>query len=133
NGDILTNLDYCALVDYHHDHEAMLTVAMHRQQVDIDLGVIESDGSVITGYREKPSLHYEVSMGIYVYEPEALRHLPAGACQFPDFVMRLLDAGERVVAYRSDAEWYDIGTVGEYERAMHAVEVRPDAFGLGLG
>jgi len=70
-----------------------------------------------------------VSMGVYVYEPRALDHLPAtGACQFPDLVMRLLDAGERIAAYASDADWYDIGTFGELERAVKDLEERPEKF-----
>lgn len=117
NGDLLTTLDYRALVDYHHERNAALTIAMHANQVKIDLGVIESHDGDVTGYREKPTLDYDVSMGIYVYEPRALTHLPTGPCQFPDLVLRLLAAGERVAAYRSDAEWYDIGTFAEYERA----------------
>ena len=65
-------------------------------------------------------------MGIYVYERRALAHLPAeGACQFPDLVQRLLDAGERVVPYRSDADWYDIGTIAEHERAVEDLEAGP--------
>ena len=118
NGDILTSLDYSALVDYHKDQGAALTIAVHSKRVDIDLGVIESDGGRVNGYREKPTIDYDVSMGIYVYEPRALEHLPSGPCQFPDLVHRLLDAGEHVAAYKTDAEWYDIGTVGEYERAI---------------
>ncbi len=46
-------------------------------------------------------MHFDVSMGIYVYDERALAHLPAGPCQFPELVVRLLDAGERVAAYRS--------------------------------
>jgi NDP-sugar pyrophosphorylase family protein len=130
NGDVLTTLDYRELVAYHRSHDAVLTVAMQSKRVDIDLGVIESEGGLITGYREKPSLDYEVSMGIYVYEPQALAYLPDGPCQFPDLVLRLLEAGERVAAFRTDAEWYDIGTFQEYERAMQALELRPTEFGL---
>ena len=75
--------------------------------------MIETDGERIVGYREKPRLDYDVSMGIYVYDERALAHLPAeGACQFPDLVQRLLDAGEEVAGFRSDAEWFDIGTPG---------------------
>lgn len=129
NGDILTTLDYRALFDHHRAAGAALTVAMHAKRVGIDLGVIESDDGVITGYREKPSLHYDVSMGVYVYDPRALTHLPAeGPCQFPDLVQRLLAARERVAAYRSDAEWYDIGTFAEYERAVQDLERDPARF-----
>jgi NDP-sugar pyrophosphorylase family protein len=127
---VLTTLDYRALVERHHSEDATLTIATHRKRVDIDLGVIESADGLVTDYREKPTLHYDVSMGIYVYQAEALDYLPeSGPCQFPDLVMRLLDAGRRVVVHQSDAEWYDIGTIGEYERAVKELEERPDAFG----
>ena len=128
NGDILTTLDYRAVVEFHRERGAALTVAMHARRVEIDLGVIDNHDGLITGYREKPTLDYDVSMGIYVYEPRALAHLPDGACPFPDLVWRLLAAGEPVAAYRSDAEWYDIGTPEEYERAVSDFERQPHHF-----
>jgi NDP-sugar pyrophosphorylase family protein len=130
NGDILTTLDYGELASFHASKGAALTVATHAQTVDIDLGVIEAEGDRIVGYREKPKLHYEVSMGIYVYNERALAHLPAdGPCQFPELVQRLLDARETVAAFRSDAEWFDIGTPSEHRRAVAAIERSPDTFG----
>ena len=129
NGDVLTDIDYAALVEHHRASGAALTVATHAQAVNIDLGVIESDGGFITGYREKPVLNYDVSMGIYVYEPRALEHLPAGGpCQFPDLVLSLIESGEPVAAYPFAGEWYDIGTVGEYERAAKALGQSPAFF-----
>jgi NDP-mannose synthase len=130
NGDVLTTLDYRELMRFHEASGAALTVATHAKRVDIDLGVIEADGDRIVGYREKPRLDYDVSMGIYVYEERALAHLPAeGACQFPDLVQRLLDAGEEVAGYRSEAEWFDIGTPDEHQRAAEAFENAPEVFG----
>jgi len=68
-------------------------------------------------------------MGIYVYDERALTHLPTeGACQFPELMQRLLEAGETVAAFRSDAEWFDIGTVGEHQRAVEAFERAPEVF-----
>ncbi|MDP9293371.1 MAG: hypothetical protein M3O90_02930, partial [Actinomycetota bacterium] len=60
----------------------------------------------------------------------ALRFLPDGPCQFPELVMRLLAAGERVAACESDADWYDIGTAGEYERAAADVERFPEKYDM---
>ena len=132
NGDVLTTLDYRALVDHHRTTGAALTIAAHAKRVDIDLGVIDSHDGFVTDYREKPSLAYDVSMGIYVYEASALDHLPPeGPCTFPELVLRLLEAGEQVAVYQSHADWYDIGTLTEYERAVQDVQDRPDAFGLG--
>lgn len=123
NGDILTTLDYRELVDFHKREGAALTIAMRAKEVPIDLGVIETEGARVVGYREKPVHHYDVSMGIYVYEPRALEHMPPGPCQFPDLVLALVKAGEHVAAYRTDAPWYDIGTFAEYERAANDHEV----------
>lgn len=118
NGDVLTSLDYRELTDFHQQSGAALTIAMQEKTINIDLGVIETAGGRVTGYLEKPTLSYDVSMGIYVYEPRALRCLADGPCQFPDLVLRLLDAGEAVAAFRSCDSWYDIGTPDEYERAV---------------
>jgi NDP-mannose synthase len=131
NGDILTTLSYRSLVDFHHERDAALTIAMHNKRVEIDLGVIESDDGFVTGYREKPTIQYDVSMGIYVYDERALKYLPEGPCQFPDLVLRLVGAGERVAAYSADgADWYDIGTLEEYERAAQEFERTPSKFGM---
>jgi NDP-sugar pyrophosphorylase family protein len=129
NGDILTTLDYRELVAFHEQSGAALTVATHAKRVDIDLGVIETDGERIVGYQEKPRLDYEVSMGIYAYDERALAQLPEdGPCQFPELVQRLLGAGEGVAAFRSEAEWFDIGTFAEHQRAVEALEREPDLF-----
>ena len=128
NGDVLTTIDYRDLVAHHRASGAALTVAMHTKAVPIDLGVIDSQDGFITGYTEKPTLHYDVSMGIYVYEPRAMELLPPGPSQFPDLVHTLIAAGEKVGAYRTDAEWYDIGTLAEYERAVGDMEDRPEMF-----
>ena len=124
NGDILTTLDYGALVEHHRANGAALTIAVQGKRVEVDLGVLELDGDRVTGYREKPTLSYEVSMGIYVYDARALEHLPDGPCQFPDLVQRLLEAGETVCGFRSDDTWFDLGTVAEYERAVAELDRR---------
>jgi NDP-mannose synthase len=130
NGDVLTNLDYREVVEFHHEREATLTVAMRSQRVNLDLGVIECDDGLVHGFIEKPTITCQVSMGVYVYDERALQFLPEGQCQFPDLVLRLLEAGERVAAFQSDADWFDIGTMGEYERAAAEVERNPEKYDL---
>jgi NDP-sugar pyrophosphorylase family protein len=131
NGDVLTTLDYADLVEFHRRHDAALTIATRRKRVDIDLGVIEWEDGLVRNYIEKPSLRYEVSMGVYVYDERALRHLPDGACEFPELVLRLLAAGERVAAYETDAEWFDIGAAHERGRGVADLEQFRQKYGLG--
>lgn len=120
NGDILTDLDLNALVDFHHDSRAAATIAMHTRQVHIDLGVIQlNGGSEITDYIEKPTLSYNVSMGIYVFEPAVLACIPKGRYfDFPDLVKALLAAGHKVAGYAFDGYWQDLGRPDDYEQAI---------------
>lgn len=120
NGDLLTDVDFDALVAFHRQQKAALTVATHRRDVKIDLGVLEFDKDFrITQYLEKPQRSYQVSMGIYVYEPRVLRHIPRGKrLDFPDLVLKLLAAGENVCAWPADCRWLDIGRPDDYALAQ---------------
>jgi len=105
NGDILTSLDYRALVAHHHAEDGLLTIGRHAKDFKVDLGVIHTDaaGHVIE-YVEKPTLSYNVSMGIYVYREEVLEFIEPGEyLDFPSLVLRLLAAGKKVATYASTA------------------------------
>src|SRR5215472_11904100 len=65
NGDLLTDLDFDVLVSFHRREGAALTIATHRRSVKVDFGVLEAnEENQVIGYREKPELNYDVSMGI---------------------------------------------------------------------
>jgi NDP-sugar pyrophosphorylase family protein len=130
NGDLLTNLDLHQLVRFHREQGALLTIATHARRVKIDLGVLEVDDShAVRGYQEKPEKTYQVSMGVYVYEPAVLQHIPPGRyLDFPDLVLHLLARGERVCAYTTDCLWLDIGRPDDYARAQELFAEQRDAF-----
>jgi NDP-mannose synthase len=130
NGDILTTLNYRALVEHHRSHGAALTIAMHQKDIHIDLGVLETDDSgELKSYREKPLYSFDVSMGVYVYEPHVLRHIPKGQyLDFPDLVCLLLDMGEKVSGFRSQDYWLDIGRREDYELAQREYQLRAAEF-----
>jgi NDP-sugar pyrophosphorylase family protein len=121
NGDILTTLDYRDLLAFHRAEEAMLTIATHQKPVKIDLGVLETDArDCITNYIEKPTMDYAVSMGIYVYDPHVLEYIvPGEYLDFPSLVLRLLQSGKKVVAYRNNASWLDLGRHEDFLRATN--------------
>jgi NDP-sugar pyrophosphorylase family protein len=119
NGDVLTTLDLRDLIDFHRQQGGMVTIATHRRNVHIDLGVIEVNGDYsVKEYIEKPTIPYQVSMGMYVFEPKALAYIERGQrLDFPDLILRMLKAGERVVAYPFDGYWQDLGRPDDYEQA----------------
>ena len=130
NGDVLTTMQMRNLIDFHNDQHAMATIAVHHRKVKIDLGVVQSDGDFrITGYIEKPTYDYCVSMGIYVFEPSILAYIPRGEyLDFPDLVKKLIAAGEKVVGYQYDGYWQDLGRPDDYESAAQDFEKMRDQF-----
>jgi len=132
NGDLLTDLDFDALVQFHREQEAVLTIATHARHVKVDLGIVEFDErNRITHYLEKPESTYHVSMGIYVYEPSVLKHIQPGQyIDFPDIVLKLLERGEKVCAYPSDCLWLDIGRPDDYARAQEIFAEKKEVFDL---
>ena len=149
NGDVLTTLDFKELVGFHKSQNAIATIASHRRHVHIDLGVLErsascmvngeggqmqacsyrdrcqlwQSGCAVVGYNEKPTIDYVVSMGVYVFEPEALSYIPKNQyLDFPDLVLKLLDAGKKVVSFPFDGYWMDLGRPDDYEQANQDFE-----------
>jgi NDP-mannose synthase len=123
NGDVLTDLDYRALLNRHYAGGQAATIAAHHRDVQISLGVMEFDSEAdrteVTGYVEKPTLSYEVSMGVYCFAPRVRDHIvPGQKLDFPDLVLRLIAAGEKVRAWRSPDHWLDIGRPDDYEQAQ---------------
>ncbi len=130
NGDVLTTLKYDELYKTHIDSNADLTIAVHRCNTKIDLGVIEFDSRLqVTGYREKPSLPYDVSMGVYVFKREILDLVtPKTSFDFPMLVHKLIEQGKTVKVYLTDSEWLDIGRPGDYAVASEHFNERRSAF-----
>lgn len=123
NGDVLTDLDYRCLLSDHIESDAVATIATTTRHLEVTLGVLEcnddSDADRLTGYVEKPKLTYQVSMGIYCFSPRVLEYIEPGVyLDLPELVLRLIDHGEMVRAWRSDAYWVDLGRREDYEKAI---------------
>ncbi|MGD2119004.1 MAG: sugar phosphate nucleotidyltransferase [Chromatiales bacterium] len=125
NGDLLTTLDYSVLFRSHIENQAAATISLHRRTVNIDYGVIDYDeNNRLLGYREKPSYEYDVSMGINVFNRDAITDLvqPNTYLDIPDLMMQLSAAGKTVNCHRQACDWLDIGRVDDYQLATDLFE-----------
>ncbi len=120
NGDLLTGINYTDLLAHHQASGALGTVAVYPRSVKIDLGVVEYDDQQrLTQYIEKPTQHYRVSMGIYIFEPRVLDFIPRNQrLDLPELVKRLVAAGEIMNCYPYDGYWLDIGRPDDYAQAV---------------
>lgn len=130
NGDILTDLEFGKLIDFHKSHDALMTIATHKRFIKIDYGTLEYDSlGVIRNYSEKPQLSYNVSMGVYALSRRCVKFIPKErAFDFPDLVKTLLEKGEKVLSYPSDCYWLDIGRPDDYKVAIDDFEKMKEVF-----
>ncbi len=119
NGDLLTRVNYRAMLAWHREHHADLTVAVRRFSMQVPYGVVDADAGLVTAVREKPDVHFLVNAGIYLLEPSVYQFIEAGArSDMPDLIHRLLDAGRTVSSFLIHEYWLDIGKHDDYLRAQ---------------
>lgn len=126
NGDLLTDLDFGALYNYHLNHKALLTVSTYQRKTRIDFGVIDVDpeAKVATGFREKPEYTFDVSMGVYAMNRRVLDFVPSGeSFGFDNLMVSLLQRSEPVKIYPYAGYWLDIGRPDDYEKANEDIDL----------
>lgn len=128
NGDLLTDIDYASLVEHHRASGAALTIGSYCCKVPVSLGVIDIDGrDAITGFREKPTLNYWASMGVYVLEPEVWDLIPENKpFGFDSLMDEVLRGSIRANVFRFDGIWLDIGRPEDYTEAAEVFERHRD-------
>jgi NDP-mannose synthase len=125
NGDVLTTLDVRSLINFHCNSGAIATIASHNRSINVDLGVIQADSiGRITGYIEKPTYDFYVSMGIYVFEPRVKNYIEYKKyLDIPNLILNLVRAGEKVMSYPFDGYWMDLGRMCDYEKGVQDFEM----------
>jgi len=122
NGDILTRVNYEALLQDHDRHTPAATVCTRQYDFQVPYGVIEHDGQRITNITEKPVHHFFVSAGIYVLAPQVVHGIEAHVrLDMPELLKREIAAGREVRLFPVHEYWLDIGRMGDFEIAQRDI------------
>ena len=127
NGDVLTDIRYGELLDFHCRHRASATMAVRLHEWQHPFGVVKTKGVDITGFEEKPVSRSHINAGIYVLEPQALDFLGNDEhCDMPTLFARLQEKPTRTIVYPMHEPWLDVGRPDDLERARggHAPPAR---------
>lgn len=119
NGDLLTTLDFAGFMRAHIESDADASIAVSVRNVFIDYGVVKSDKSAfLEGFDEKPTLKYEVSMGINIIKTRMLKYIPQNVkYDMPELLLRIKSLGGSVFCYKTNCYWQDIGRFDDYQKA----------------
>jgi dTDP-glucose pyrophosphorylase len=118
-GDIFTQVDFRAMVAYHQEQTADLTIAVQRYEMQVPYGVVECKGSSVQRLTEKPTLNFFVNAGIYLLEPQVQRLIPNGEpSDMTEIIEKTLNQGMNVAAFPIHEGWIDIGQPEQYQQAQ---------------
>ena len=120
NGDVITDIRYGELLDFHTRYEAAATMAVRIHEWQHPFGVVQLKGVEIVGFEEKPIARSHINAGVYALNPEALNELVANApCDMPTLFERLQSKALRTVAYPMHEPWLDVGRPNDLALAQH--------------
>lgn len=130
NGDILTDIDYAKFAHNHLAQNKIFTISSYIRNEIVDYGVLEvNEENELTEFREKPSMSYHVSMGLYTISKTALDLIPEDTYYgFDDLMHDLLKQRKPVSVYTHDGEWLDIGRPDDYAAAVEKFESMKSVF-----
>ncbi|MFT6778860.1 MAG: dTDP-glucose pyrophosphorylase, partial [Paraglaciecola sp.] len=119
NGDVLTDINYAELLDFHIRHEAAATMAVRLHEWQHPFGVVRTKGVDIVSFDEKPVTKTHINAGVYVLEPNALSLLFQNeVCDMPSLFDRLSANNYRTIVYPMHEPWLDVGRPLDYENAQ---------------
>jgi dTDP-glucose pyrophosphorylase len=116
NGDVLTDIRYAELLDFHTRNGAMATMAVRLHEWQHPFGVVRTRGVDIVGFEEKPVSRSHINAGIYALEPAALDALDGEHCDMPTLFSRLQQRAARTIVYPMHEPWLDVGRPADYEQ-----------------
>jgi dTDP-glucose pyrophosphorylase/CBS domain-containing protein len=119
NGDILTQVDFRALLAFHRENGADLTVGVRRYTFNVPYGVVETTGARVVRIEEKPEMSFFVNAGIYLLEPGISDYVRGGvSLNMTDLIQTVVEAGRVVVSFPVLEYWMDIGRTDDYLQAQ---------------
>ena len=123
NGDVITDIRYGELLDFHIRHAAAATMAVRVHEWQHPFGVVQTQGVDIVGFEEKPIARSHINAGVYALDPSALSVLTSDArCDMPTLFERLQAKAQRTVAYPMHEPWLDVGRPDDLKLALTAIE-----------
>ena len=118
NGDVITDIKYSDILNFHKKHEAIATMAVRGHEWQHPFGVVNTNGVDITGFEEKPIYKSNINAGVYVLSPNAIKKLNYNEHRdMPELFTELSKNSELTVAYPMHEPWLDVGKPDDLEQA----------------
>jgi dTDP-glucose pyrophosphorylase len=117
NADLVTNINFQQLLQFHKDNNFAATVCVREYDFQVPYGVVEVENFRVKQIVEKPIQRFFVNAGVYVLQPSLVSLLEKNQyIDMPDFLAKYVAEGEAGV-FPIHEYWLDIGKMDDYEKA----------------
>jgi dTDP-glucose pyrophosphorylase len=119
NGDVISDIPYGEMLDFHIQNNAMATMAVRLHEWQNQFGVVQTKGFEIIGYEEKPVTRTYINAGVYVLETPTISLLSKiEPCDMPTLIERIRTTYGKTLAYPIHEQWLDIGRPSDLAKAI---------------
>lgn len=118
NGDLITNLKFEKMLDYHKKNNAIATMAIKEQSINCAYGEVKLNNEHILSVIEKPEHKFFINAGIYILNPECTQLVPKKFFDMPDLFKKMILKKKKIISFPLKENWNDIGTLKDYNGAQ---------------
>jgi len=118
NGDLLTNINFENMMEYHLSNNSVATMGVREYDFQVPYGIVKTKGADIVSIEEKPTYQFFVSGGVYVLSPKVLKYIPEDEYyDMPTLFEKVIEENEKSISFPIHEYWLDIGRIEEFEKA----------------
>ena len=118
NGDLLTNINYEKMLNFHQENNSKATMAVREYEIEVPYGVVNSNEENIVKIEEKPVHNFFVNAGVYLLDPDSIDLIPRDRFfDMPSMFEKLIEAKEKVVSFPLKNYWLDVGRLEDLKKA----------------
>jgi dTDP-glucose pyrophosphorylase/predicted transcriptional regulator len=117
NGDLLTNLDFEKMLNFHYENKSEATMCISEYNIESPYGEVKLEKENITLIDEKPIHKFYVNAGIYILEPKSLNLIPKKFYNMPSLFKKIIEKKYKTISFPLGEYWIDIGSFNDYKKA----------------
>ncbi len=117
NGDLLTNLDFEKMLDFHKMHNSKATMCIKEYDIVSPFGEVNLNGEVIRSIVEKPKHKFFVNAGVYILDPKCIDLIPKKFYDMPSLFKKIIKKKYKTISFPLGEYWLDIGRFNDYKKA----------------
>ena len=117
NGDLLTNLDFDKMLDFHTQYNSKATMGITECNISSPYGELKLNNENIKSIEEKPIRKVFVNAGVYILDPRCINLIPKKFYDMTTLFKKIIFKKFKTISFPLGEYWLDIGRLTDFKKA----------------